>query len=401
MKKAPVWFVNRTVWPQYSMLDKLELLWKRSGLQKAVKKNHRVIIKTHFGAFGNLMYLRPALLRKTVDLVKSRGAYPILAESAGLGYGPGLYGNRTTAAEYFRMAAANGFTMGSMGAPIILLDGYWGTDTFEVQIKGKHLKRVEVGMALRDADIIIVFTHFKGHGVTGMGGALKNLGIGCVGKYSKAMMHGPENPKLNPEECKGKDCSLCLRVCPTNCITIEPKVAIDRNRCIKCFHCAAVCRGLAKSKAIYGDWSSPLEEQTERMIENVLGVIDGVGRDRFFYLNVALDISEMCDCASFAPQAIVPDLGIFAARDPIAIDAACLDTLNESVPVLTSTCKNMEPGEDKFTMACARVNPETGERILVHTHHLQLEYGEELGVGTKAYELKRIDKKRSPPRRVG
>jgi uncharacterized Fe-S center protein len=398
MEKPLVWFVDRKVWFGYSMLDKLEVLWKKSGLNKAVKKNHRVIIKTHFGAFGNLMYLRPALLRKIVDLVKSKGAYPILAESAGLGYGPGLYGNRTTAAEYFRMAASNGFTMGSMGAPIILLDGYWGTDTFEVQIKGKHLKKVEVGMALRDADIVIIFTHFKGHGLVGMGGSIKNVGIGCVGKYSKAMMHGPTNPKVNPEECKGIDCSLCLRVCPTRCITINPKVTIDTNNCIKCLHCAVVCRGLAKSKAIFADWNSPPKDQTERMIENVLGVLDGVGRDRFFYINVALDISEMCDCASFAQQAIVPDLGIFAARDPVAIDAACLDLLNEARPISTSTCGNLEPGKDKLGIACARPDPKTGERIPIHTHYLQLEYGEKVGLGSRAYELKRVDKKQKMQR---
>ncbi|MFX1564138.1 MAG: DUF362 domain-containing protein [Promethearchaeota archaeon] len=401
MTKSPVWYVDRSVWPRYSMLDKLEVLWKKSGLQKAVQKDHRVIIKTHFGNFGNLMHLRPALLRKMVDLVKSRGAHPILAESAGLGYGPGVYGNRTTAAEYFRMAAYNGFTLGSMGAPIILLDGYWGTDTFEVKIKGKHLKKVEVGMALRDADIIIVFTHFKGHGLVGMGGALKNMGIGCVGKYSKAMMHGPLNPIINPEECKGKECSLCIRVCPTRCITVDPKVAIDRNRCIKCLHCGSVCRGLAKSKAIYGDWSSPPREQTERMIENVLGVLEGVGRDRFFFINAALDISEMCDCVSFGPQAIVPDLGIFAARDPIAIDAATLDILDKAKPVSSSICENLEEGEDKFAVACGYPDPETGKQGLTDTHHLQLEYGEKMGLGTRDYELKHVDKKREKPQNSG
>lgn len=391
-----VWFVDRAVRPHYSMLDKLELLWKKTGLEQAISNGSRVIIKTHFGAYGNLMYLRPAILRRIVDLVKSRNGSPILAESAGLGYGGGFYGGRTTAADYLRMAAANGFTMGSMGAPIILLDGYWGTDTFDVAIKAKRLKKVVVGMALRDADIVIMFTHFKGHGQTGMGGSLKNLGIGCVGKYSKCMMHGPKNPVVKPEACKGAKCSLCVDVCPHRCITVNPKAAIDWDLCIHCLHCASVCSQVAKAQGITTDWSSPAMEQTERMIENALGVIDGVGRDRFYYFNVALDISEVCDCAPFAPQALVPDLGIFASRDPVAIDAACIDALNKAQPISASACGNMKAGEDKFAATCAYPDPHTGQRSPTQTHHRQLQYAEELGLGNRTYKLIQVDEGAPP-----
>ncbi len=396
MTSSIVWFVNRSVWPRYSMLDKLELLWKKVGLKKAIQPDERVFIKTHFGAYGNLMYLRPALLRKVVDLIKANKALPILAESAGLGYGVGLYGGRTTAAEYFRMAAANGYSIGTVGAPIVLLDGYWGADTFTVPIKGNHLKKVEVGMALRDADKIIVFTHFKGHGGTGMGGTLKNLGIGCVGKYSKAMMHGPENPIVIAEECKGSACSKCIDVCPPRCITVDPKVEIDRSRCIKCLHCANVCRSQAQSQAITAKWGDDPKKQTERMIENALGVIDGIGRDRFYYFNAALDISETCDCAPFGPMAIAPDLGIFASRDPVAIDAASIDRLNDAQPVISSACGNIKPGEDKLAISTPWPDPHTGEKIPTQYHLLQLSYAEELGLGTNDYKLKSADKGKPP-----
>lgn len=391
MTKSKVWFVDRKVRPRYSMLDKLELLWRKSGLENTIKKNDRVIIKTHFGAYGNLMYLRPAILRKIVDLVKNKGAQPILAESAGLGYGTGLYGGRTTAAEYFRMAASNGFSIGTMGAPIILLDGYWGTDTFSVPIKGKHIEKVEVGMALRDADVVVIMTHFKGHGGVGAGGTLKNLGIGCVGKYSKCMMHGPTNPIVNADECKGPECSLCVDVCPTRCITVNPKVEIDRSRCIKCIHCSSVCRQLAESKAITSDWSSPGTDQVERMIENALGVLDGVGRDKFYYFNVALDISETCDCAPFGPQALAPDIGIFASRDPVAIDAASIEKLNEAQPVVDSACGELKAGEDKLAIATPWPDPHTGQKTPTQCHYQQIEYGQKLGLGTGDYELIEAD----------
>jgi uncharacterized Fe-S center protein len=394
MTKADVLYVDRTVGPRYSMLDKLEVLWEKIGLKEVIKEDDRVIIKTHFGAYGNLMYLRPALLRKVVDLVKNQKGWPILAETGGLGYGAGFYGGRTTSAEYYKMAAANGYSIGTMGAPIVLLDGYWGTDTFTVPIKGKYLKRVEVAMALRDADVVVVMTHFKGHGGTGMGGTLKNLGIGCVGKYSKTMMHGPENPIVNADECKGPDCSLCIRVCPTRCITINPKVEIDFDRCIHCIHCVSACRQ-AESKAITANWGEDPPASTKRMIENALGVLEGVGRDRFYYFNVAFDISQFCDCMPVGPPALVPDLGIFASRDPVAIDAASIDKLNEALPIPSSACGDIKPGEDKFAIATPWPDPHTGEKTPTQCHLLQLDYATELGLGNKEYSLTQVDKK--PP----
>jgi len=393
MTKTEVLFVDRSVEPRYSMLDKLEVLWEKIGLKDAIKEDDRVVIKTHFGAYGNLMYMRPALLRKVVDLVKTNKGWPILAETAGLGYGIGMYGGRTTSAEYYKMAAANGYTIGTMGAPIVILDGYWGTDTFTVPIKGKHLDKVEVAMALRDADLVVVMTHFKGHGGTGMGGTLKNLGIGCVGKYSKTMMHGPQNPIVDADECKGPDCGLCMRVCPTRCITIDPKVKIDLERCIHCIHCVSACRK-AESKAITAKWGENPSASTERMIENALGVLEGVGRDRFYYFNVALDISEFCDCMPVGPQAIVPDLGIFASRDPVAIDAASIDKLNEALPIPSSACGEIAPGEDKLAVATPWPDPHTGEKTPTQCHLLQIDYATALGVGNKEYKLKKVDKEK-------
>jgi uncharacterized Fe-S center protein len=396
MVKPDVLFVDRTVWPWYSMLDKLEILWKKIGLNKAIKEGDRVFIKTHFGAYGNLMYMRPSLMRKVVDLVKAKKGWPILAESAGLGYGAGLYGGRTTSAEYYKMAAANGYSIGTMGAPIVLLDGYWGSDTFTVPIKGEQLEKVEVAMALRDADVVVVMTHFKGHGGTGMGGTLKNLGIGCVGKYSKAKMHGPQNPIVNTKECKGPECAKCVRVCPTRCITVDPKLSIDFDHCTHCIHCVSACRK-AGSKAITASWGGDPQGATKRMIENALGVLEGVGRDRFYYFNVALDISEYCDCVPAGPQALVPDLGIYASRDPVAIDAATMDALNKALPIASSACGDIAPGEDKLAVATPWPDPHTGEKTPTQCHHLQLDYGTELGVGNKEYKLKQVDKPKPRP----
>lgn len=229
-----------------------------------------------------------------------------------------------------------------------------------------------------------------------MGGTLKNLGIGCVGKYSKAMMHEPQNPIVNAKECKGPECSKCIDVCPTRCITVDPKVKIDFKSCVKCLHCVATCHSQAESKAITATWGGPPEEATERMIENAMGVIKGVGRDRFFYFNVALDISQTCDCAPFSPMALAPDLGIFGSRDPVAIDAASVDLLNAAEPVTASACGEMEVGEDKLAVTTPWPDRHTGERTPTRCHLIQLDYAEKIGIGSKEYLLKRVDKGKPP-----
>ena len=386
MTKPKVWFVDRAVWPGYSVLDKLEVLWEKSGLREKILKDRRVFIKTHFGAYGNLNALRPPLLHKMVNLVKSRGAQPILVESCGAGYGKGgVYGGRTTAPDYLEMAASNGYSFATMGAPMVFIDGYWGTDIFYVPIKGKHLEKVAVGMALRDADIVIMMTHFKGHHGTGMGGTLKNLGIGCVGKYSKAMMHAPSGPITIPEKCKGRDCSQpCIRVCPERCITIDPKVEIDMSKCIRCQHCSSACGQIHEERAIVFRWGENGAGPAERTVENAWGVLQGVGSERFFFFNVAFDISQTCDCAAYGPTPLSTDVGIFASWDPVAVDKASLDGFNNAPAISASVIGNLESGEDKFEAAYSH-----------RYHHRQLEYAEELGLGSRAYKLVKVD--RMPP----
>ncbi|MFQ5891983.1 MAG: DUF362 domain-containing protein, partial [Candidatus Methanofastidiosia archaeon] len=308
--KSKIFYVDRRVRSRYSMLSKLEILFKTKGFGDRIKKGDKVCVKTHFGAFGNTNYLRPVFARKLVDLIKDKKTYPVVAETCGLGYGlSGVYGGRSTSTEYLKMASAHGYTQESLGAPIVMLDGYFGTDVFYVDVNGGYIKKVAVGMALRDFDFVIVLSHFKGHAIGGIGGAVKNLGIGCVGKYSKAMMHTEGNLEVDSEKCVGMKCRACQDVCPVRCIEIDEIAKMDMKKCILCLHCSSVCR--AKGfKAITIDWS-PLDEQVKKLTENALGVLDGVGREKFIYLNLALDISEACDCVSYGPPVMVPDLGIF------------------------------------------------------------------------------------------
>jgi len=394
MMKSKVYFTDRQARTDFNMLDKIELIFNKLDLKKTIKKGSKVMIKTHFGAWGNTNYIRPAYVRKVVDLVKGLGGNPYVTETCGLGYGAGgTYGGRTTSPEYLSMAALNGFTEGTIGAPIVLADGYWGNDVYRVNIDGDYIKSVDVAAATLDADIIIVLTHAKGHGLSGLGGTMKNLGIGLVGKRSKSAMHTLGDVTINPEKCLGPDCSLCLKVCPVRCISMKATAVIDQDACIDCLHCRGVCSRDAKAGAITATWRKP-NDQSVRFVENALGVINTVGRDRFYFFNLAIDISDKCDCWNVGSPLLVHDIGIFGSRDPLAIDQATLDAINAATPNPESEAKGVHKGDCMFAIAHNQRDPKTGE--LVDFAEIQFAHAEKKGLGSREYELVKVTKK--PPR---
>jgi uncharacterized Fe-S center protein len=373
------------------MLDKIEHIFSKLGLKKAIKKGHKVMIKTHFGAWGNTNYIRPSYVRKMVELVKASGGHPYVTETCGLGYGAGgSYGGRTTAPEYISMAALNGFTEGTVGAPIIMADGYWGTDVHRVEVDGTVVKFVDVAAATLDADIVIMLTHAKGHGLSGLGGTLKNLGIGLVGKSGKSIMHTDGNVVVNSEKCLGPECGLCLKVCPVRCITMKDKAVIDHDACINCLHCRDVCIRVAKAGAMKMTWRTP-KDQSIRFVENAMGVIDLIGRDRFYYVNLAVDISDKCDCWNVGAPLLVHDIGIFGSRDPVAIDQATLDAINMAEPNPESKAKDVHEGDSVFAIAHKQTDKKTGE--LLDFAEMQLAHAAKMGLGSREYRIVKVTKK--------
>jgi uncharacterized Fe-S center protein len=396
MGKPKVFYSDEQARPDYNMLDKLEHIFNELRLNEDIKPDEKVMVKTHFGQWGNTRYLRPAYARKIVNLVRAAGGEPFLAETCGLGYGEGgAYGGRSTAPEYLAMAALNGFTEASVGAPLLMADGYWGTDVCKVEVDGEHVKTVDVAAALYDCDKVIVLTHAKGHGLGGIGGTLKNLGIGLVGKRSKAAMHFMGDIKIDPEKCLGPECSKCLKVCPTRCITMNEKATVDKSRCISCHHCVDVCRRV-EAKAATMSWR-PNHEQPPYFVENSLGVIKSIGAERFYYINLAIDISDKCDCWNVGAPLLVHDIGIFGSRDPLAIDQATLQAIKDAPANPDSLAGDVECGADKFAMVHACKDPETGE--ILELAERQLAHAEKMGLGSRVYELVTITKE--PPKKPG
>ncbi|MBU2617085.1 MAG: DUF362 domain-containing protein [Euryarchaeota archaeon] len=356
--RAPVEEPERWYQPQLSAVNKLERLLERSGILDDIEKGDIVALKTHFGVRGTTKPLRSVFIRKVAQMVKTKGGEPFVTETTGLG----MTRERCFATGKIEAAEENGYTSQTLSAPIIIADGLKGFDRVEVCIDGAQLKKVYVAKHIAEADKVISLAHFKGHMNSGFGGALKNIGVGCVAKTSKYDSHIYDPPSIS-DLCDG--CGACVKICPVDAIR-EWKVDVEK--CIRCQGCAEVC----EEGAISVKWTSP-KDLSERFVDCAKAVLDLVGRENFRYVNFLLDITPHCDCCPFSDNAIVPDLGILASEDILAIDKAAVDMVNKAPILADSMAKK---AKDKFH----------GMYGWTHSSY-QLNAAKKLGLGDMEYEL--------------
>jgi uncharacterized Fe-S center protein len=383
---SKVWFADAKV--RNYLVDSLEMkgryLFDEAGLQDCFGKGDRVAVKIHWGDNLNTGYLRPNLIRGIVDKVKEHGGRPFVVEGTSLG----LHSWRGTSLDYLEVAAAHGFTPETMGCPVEVADGWAGLDDVEVEVpEGKIIKKTYVARSIATADALILVTHFKGHGMGGFGGAIKNLGIGCVSKRGKYLAHaGPgfEKAVANPAECPGKACpyhEYCQTFCFTGAIKITDRgLEFDESKCIYC-SAACICPSYSGTKAIQpprgrDEHGWVLHERTQaRYADNALAVVKAVGRDHVGYVTFMIDVSPQCDCACGTDLPIVPNIGVFASKDPVSIDQACYDKMVEAPGLPWSKADGMGPGVDKLS------------KIHGFDVTVQLQVGEEIGLGSRRYEI--------------
>lgn len=346
---------------------KIQRLFGKAELGRTFRAGDLVAVKTHFGEEGNTAYLRPELVGKVVELVAKAKGRPFLTDSSTL-----YNGMRTNAVDHLRLAARHGFTYPVIDAPVIIADGLKGTDYVEVPVDLKHCRTVKVGKVAQDADSLITISHFKGHALTGFGGALKNVGMGLGSRRGKMEMHALVKAKVVEESCKG--CGQCQARCPAGAIRISGgKAIIDASKCIGCGECNVACRHGAID---LGDWTNYIALQ-ERIVEYCYGILKGK-EDRCGFITFVMDVTPLCDCYDFNDASIVPDIGILASKDIVAIDQAAADLVNAAPGMIGSALKNRTPGSDKF-------------RQIVDTDwSAQLRYAEELGLGERSYELVKV-----------
>ena len=370
MDKSKVYFTNLRTTPSSNLLDKMERLVKRAGITNIDFKNQFVAIKIHFGEPGNLAYIRPNYAARMATLLRSLGAKPFLTDCNTL-----YSGRRSNAVDHLESAMENGFNPISAKCEVIIADGLKGTDYREIEINGEYCKAPKIGAAIVDADIVLTMNHFKGHEQTGFGGALKNLGMGCASVGGKLELHSSSQPIVDSENCKS--CNICVKHCAHDAIHLDgSKIAtIDYEKCVGCGQCVALCQYDA---AVMGDGDT-----SERLNYKIAEYSKAVLLDKpNFHISFIMNVSPECDCWNHNDAAIVPDLGIAASFDPVALDKACADIVINAPILETGNRLSDSPhhdhleGCDKFHIMHPETNWQAG-----------LEHAEKIGLGTQEYEL--------------
>ncbi len=361
-----------------TLLDKLDLLLDRTDLKGKIREKDLVAIKLHFGEKGNTAFVRPIFLRRVVDRVKDNKGRPFLTDTNTL-----YRGMRQEAISHLTTAYQHGFTYSVIEAPILIADGLRGNSAVKVKIDRPLFKMVSIAHEIYMADALIGVTHFKGHELSGFGGALKNLGMGCSSREGKLSQHSNISPQVKEKTCNG--CKRCLTTCAYEAIMIkslEPGVekkkavaSIDPQKCVGCGECILTC----PTGAVQIKWNETIPLFQKKMVEHAYGAVHKK-KGKALYLNFLTQISPACDCYGYTDTPIVNDIGILASEDPVAIDQASVDLVNQGSGNRASKLpKNWENGEDKFRALYPEVD-----------WSIQLSYAEEIGLGTRNYELIRI-----------
>ena len=376
MEKSTVFYTSFRAHPGEGIPTKLKRLLRKAGIEQLDMDNKFVAIKMHFGEQGNLAFLRPNYARAVVDVVRECGGNPFLTDCNTL-----YPGSRKNALEQLYCAWENGFTPMTVNCPILIGDGLRGTDDVAVPVQGgEYVKEAKIGRAIMDADVFISLTHFKGHEMTGFGGTIKNIGMGCGSRAGKKDQHHSGKPIIKEKRCRG--CRKCERECANNgLVFVEEtrKMYIHNDNCVGCGRCIGACNFDAIS---FRSWFAS-KDLNCRMAEYAKAVVDGRPN---FHISLVIDVSPNCDCHSESDAPILPNIGMFASFDPLALDQACVDACLNAEPLPNTQLTDLMAGPD------------------FHDHHDHfennspnaeykscLEHAEKIGLGHRAYDLVYLD----------
>ena len=376
MDKAQVYYSDfRTKAFGDSMPTKLKKLIRAAGIGEIDLNGKFAAIKLHFGELGNISYLRPNYARAVVDVVKEFGGKPFLTDCNTL-----YPGSRKNALEHLECAWENGFTALTAGCPILIGDGLKGTDDVEVPVPGgEYVDKALIGRAIMDADVFISLTHFKGHEMTGFGGTIKNIGMGCGSRAGKMHQHNNGQATIHADRCRG--CRICQRECANEALVFDAaarKMHVDLDKCVGCGRCLGSCN----FDAIEFMNGNAVEILNYRMAEYAKAVVTGRPQ---FHISLVVDVSPNCDCHGENDAPILPNIGMFASFDPLALDQACADACLAATPLPNSQLSDNlhQPHFIDHHDHFVNSTPESEWRSC-------LSHAEKIGLGTRAYELIKI-----------
>jgi uncharacterized Fe-S center protein len=364
-----VWLADLRVGPKENLLGKLERLARQAGIGQVVHGNDLTAVKVHFGERGGHAFIRPIFLRRIVEVLRSLGAKPFLTDSSTL-----YPGQRKEAVSALRCGIENGFAYAVVDAPLIMCDGLRGHSARRVPTGSDLLPQADIGLEILEADSLISVNHFKCHELAGFGGAVKNLAMGCSSRTGKLEQHATVGPEVKPDRCTV--CGLCLAACAHDAITVEaPHAVIDESLCVGCGRCITVC----PEGAIQVRWDQAAPMVMRKMAAYAKGALHGK-QGRALHINFVTQVSPKCDCYGHSDSPIVADIGLLASTDPVALDQACCDLVNNARGLADTALKSgHEPGGDKFRGVHPAIDWET-----------TLEEAETLGLGSRPYQLQRL-----------
>lgn len=373
MEKSKVYFTDfHTEAFGDGLPTKLKKLIRKSGIESLDLDGKFVAIKMHFGELGNISYLRPNYARAVVDVVKELGGKPFLTDCNTM-----YPGSRKNALEHLYCAWENGFTPLTVGCPVLIGDGLKGTDDIAVPVEnGEYVKEALIGRTVMDADVFISLTHFKGHEMAGFGGAIKNIGMGCGSRAGKKDQHSSGKPHIEEALCRG--CKKCQKECANQgLVFIEEtkKMSVDASHCVGCGRCLGACN----FDAIAFDNDNAVTLLNYKMAEYTKAVLSGRPN---FHISLVVDVSPNCDCHGENDVPILPNIGMFASFDPLALDQACADACLAAEPMPGSQLAkhladpHFENHHDHFKNS----TPESEWQSC-------LSHAEKIGLGSRSYEL--------------
>jgi uncharacterized Fe-S center protein len=342
--------------PDESIAEKTKKIFLQLGLDKRVEREHFVGLKIHFGEKGNTGYIRPSWLSLLIHQIKSKTSRVYITDTNAL-----YVGSRSNATAHLKLAAEHGFTIDTLQIPVLIADGLIGRNDDEVEVDLPHIKTAKLASTFMNTDFLVCLSHFTGHVQTGFGAALKNLGMGCASRAGKLEQHSDVRPWINPKACK--NCLVCLDYCPVDAIEEgEGSVRIISERCIGCGECLVVCSvGAVKMR-----WDEDSIRVQEKMAEYAYSLWK-ILNDNVACLNFVVGVTKNCDCMAKDEPAIVEDIGILGSVDPVAVDKASVDMVNER----------------------------SHRDLLREVHNvdwsIQLEHAQQIGLGHMDYELIKVE----------